>query len=371
MNAPIARLFIGILVLFTLLVAFTSNWAVFDAENLQAKSENKRPLFEAQRIERGKILTVDGETIADSKKKGKGDSLRYVRKYPLGDLFGNPVGYSFISQGQVGLERTEQDVLTGQSNEFVSLLDQVRGQAQAGSDIVTTLNAAAQRVAAEQLAGRPGAVVAIEPSTGAVRVMQSTPGYDPNSIPTDISKFNQDPTAPLVDRPVQSIYPPGSTMKVVTAAAALDSGKVAADEPIDAISGMNFSGVPLANDYGQDFPGETMQDALTNSVNTYFAQVGERVGADTLLEYMRRFGFERDPQVELPDDEKGASGVYNSKGQLVDSGFDIARVAIGQGGEEGQVLASPMQMAEVAATIANGGTLMKPTLIQQIKDPDG
>ena len=108
MNAPIVRLFIGVLVLFALLVGFTSNWAVFDADELAAKSQNKRPLFEAQQIERGKILTADGEVIAESKPKGKGDQLRYVRRYPLGSLFGNPVGYSFLTEGQTGLEQTQQ-----------------------------------------------------------------------------------------------------------------------------------------------------------------------------------------------------------------------------------------------------------------------
>lgn len=377
MNAPISRLFLGFLILFALLVGFTSKWSVFDAEELQAKTENKRPLFEAQQIARGRIISSDGEVIAESTPKGKGDSLRYVRRYPLGSLFGNPVGYSFLTQGTNGLEREEQDVLTGEENEFVSLLDQIRGRTQEGSDIVTTLDAGAQRNATDLLSaqGSPGAVVALVPSTGAVRVMASTPGFDPNSVPTDIDKLNAADPPVIPNRTTQSPYPPGSTMKVVTAAAALESGAVAADEPIDAPSGIDISGTPLANDFDQDFPGETMEDALTNSVNTYFAQVGERVGAETMLEYMRRFGFEEDPQVEIPDDQKVASGVFrlksNGERQLVESGFDVGRVAIGQGGEEGQLLATPFQMAEVAATIANGGELMRPTLIEQVKDPDG
>ena len=367
MNEPITRLFLASLVLFALLVGFTSNWSVFDAEDLQAKTENKRPLFEAQQIERGRILTSDGQVIADSKQKGKGDSLRYIRTYPQGSLYGNPVGYSFITQGATGLERSEQEVLTGDENEFVSLLDQIRGQQREGSDIVTTLDSGAQQLATDQLAGQgsPGAVVAIVPDTGAVRVMASTPGFDPNQIPEDNASLQQQGTsAGLFDRAIQGTYPPGSTMKVVTAAAALDSGEVAADEPIDSPSGLEISGVPLANDFDQDFPGETMEDALTKSVNTYFAQVGERVGPDTLLEYMKRFGFEKDPQVELPDDQKAPSGVFTlgKKGGLVESGFDVGRVAIGQGGAEGQLLATPFQMAEVAATVANGGKLMQPTL---------
>lgn len=378
MNTPITRLYVGVLVLFALLVGFTSNWAVFDAEELQAENENKRTLLEAQQIERGKILTVDGETIATSTEKGQGEALRYVRDYPQGSLFGNPIGYSFITQGNSGFELSENDTLVGIENEFVSLLDQVRGQAQEGSDIVTTLDGGAQRLATDLLAGQgsPGAVVAIEPSTGAVRVAASTPGYDPNEIPANIDQLNaDDENSPLLDRTVQSTYPPGSTMKVVTAAAALDSGEFTPDTVLNADSPQVFSGVELANAGNEPFGDITMETALTNSVNTYWAQVGEELGPETLVEYMKRFGFYKDPEVELPNDQMAPSGVYqlqrDDSSELVEDGFDIARVAIGQGGEEGQLLATPMQMAEVAATVANGGTLMRPTLVQEVRDPDG
>ena len=373
MNVPIRRLMAAVLILFALLVWFTSKWSVFDAEDLQAKTENKRPLFEAQQIKRGKITTSDGQVIANSVKEGKNESIQYVRRYPMGELFGNPIGYSFITQGNSGFEQSENSVLTGDDNEFTTLLDQIRGRSQEGSDITTTLDAGAQQVAMDQLSAQesPGSVVAIEPQTGAVRVMASTPGYDPNAIPDDIGDITKADPPKLFNRGLQSVRPPGSTFKVVTAAAALDSGAVSADEPIDSPATMDFSGVPLANDDHTDYPGLTMENALTHSVNTYFAQVGERVGADTLLEYMRRFGFEKDPEVQMPDDQMAASGIFNSKGKLVDDGFDIARVAIGQGGEEGQILATTMQMGEVAATVANGGKLMKPTLVQQVTDPDG
>lgn len=373
MNTPIFRIFAGLLVLLALLVWFTSKWSVFEADELEAQVENKRPLFEAQQIERGKILTADGDVIAESIKEGKNEAIQYVRRYPQGSLYGNPIGYSFITQGNSGFERSENATLTGEDNEFTSILDQIRGQQREGSNIVTTLDAGAQQIAMDQLSAQesPGSVVAIEPQTGAVRVMASTPGFDPNQIPDQIGELSKQEPPSLFNRALQSVRPPGSTFKVVTAAAALDSGAVSADEPIDSPATMEFSGVPLDNDDHTDYPGLTMEGALTNSVNTYFAQVGERVGADTLLDYMRKFGFEKDPEVQMPDDQMAASGVFNSKGKLVDDGFDIARVAIGQGGEEGQVLASTMQMAEVAATVANGGKLMKPTLIQQVTDPDG
>ncbi|KAB2859145.1 MAG: penicillin-binding protein 2, partial [Bauldia sp.] len=117
MNVPIRRLLAVVLVLFALLVGFTSNWAVFDATELEAKVENKRPLFEAQQIKRGRILTADGQVIANSSKEGDDESYQYVRRYPLGSLFGNPIGYSFITQGTSGFERAENARLTGEENE--------------------------------------------------------------------------------------------------------------------------------------------------------------------------------------------------------------------------------------------------------------
>lgn len=377
MNVPIRRLLAVVLLLFALLVAFTSNWSVFDAEELEAKTENKRPLFEAQQIKRGKITTADGQVIANSKKTGENESFQYVRRYPMGSLFGNPIGYSFITQGTSGFERSENATLTGEENEFVSIIDQIRGQQRQGSDIVTTLDASAQQLATDQLeaTGRPGAVVAIEPSTGAVRVMASTPGYDPNTVPDDQDQLNTADPSVLTNRAIQDAYPPGSTFKVVTAAAALDSGAATPDTILSGASPQEFSGVDLANAGGEQFGDIDMRTALTESVNTYFAQLGEDVGAETLLDYMDRFGFGSDPEVQLPDDQKTPSGIFvpTDKGtyKQVDSDFDLARVAIGQGGEEGQVLATVTQMAEVAATVANDGKLMKPTFVQQVVDPDG
>jgi peptidoglycan glycosyltransferase len=376
-NVPIRRLLAVVLLLFALLVGFTSQWSVFDADDLEAKTENKRPLFEAQQIKRGKITTADGEVIANSTKTGENESFQYVRRYPQGSLFGNPIGYSFITQGTSGFERAENATLTGEENEFVSILDQIRGQQREGSDIVTTLDASAQQLATDQLeaTGRPGAVVAMDPSTGAIRVMASTPGYDPNTVPEDQDKLNKADPSVLTNRAIQSLYPPGSTFKVVTAAAALDSGAATPDTVLSGATPQTFSGVPLSNAGGEPFGDIDMRTALTHSVNTYFAQLGEDVGADTLLEYMDRFGFGSDPEVQLPDDQKAASGIFVVGGKAgfkqVDEGFDLARVAIGQGGQEGEVRASVTQMAEVAATIANGGKLMKPTLVEKVVDPDG
>jgi peptidoglycan glycosyltransferase len=377
-NTQIVRLYGFVLVLFVFLVAFTSRWAVLDAEDLEDEPDNRRPLIEEQRIERGTITTSDGTLIAESVRAGGGV---FVRQYPeAAALFGHPMGYSFVDIGRTGIESSENDLLSGEQNEFASIIDEITNDQRQGNDITLTLDAGAQQVAMQSLQSAlsstgsvGGSVVAIEPDTGAVRVMASIPNFDPEAV-ADESTFEQlseDEDAPLLNRSTQSTYQPGSTMKVVTAVAALDSGEFEPDTTLEANSGVEISGVPLANSGGQDFGTIDMTTALTNSVNTYWAQVGEQLGTDTMVEYMKRFGFYSDPELNYPDNQMRASGPYNSDGRLVEEGFDVGRVAIGQGGAEGQLLATPTQMAEVAAAVANGGKLMKPTFLESATDPDG
>ena len=174
MNRQIVKLFAFIVVLFGVLVGFTSYWSVFDAKALKEEEANKRPLLEQQQIRRGRILAADGTVIAKSVGKGKGDSLRFVRRYPEGELFGHPIGYSFVRQGDSEFEQFHNDRLVGEESEFSSILDELRGRTQEGDDIVTNLDPEAQRVALSDLeAAGFGAVVALEPSTGAVKVMAS------------------------------------------------------------------------------------------------------------------------------------------------------------------------------------------------------
>jgi len=381
MNAQIVRLFVFILILFGGLVYFTSRWAVLEADDLKANADNRRPLIEEQQIKRGTITSADGVLIAESQGAGGGPQRVFVRNYPQGQLFGNPVGYSFIEAGRTGIELSENDLLSGVENEFVSLIDELLNKTREGTDITLTMDAGAQQVALDALqsalsssgAEGGGSVVAIEPDTGAVKVMASVPGFDPNEVDVEetLNTLNKDPSAPLFNRPTQAKYQPGSTMKVVTAVAALDSGQFETSSVLNASSPKTISGAPLSNSGNAQFGDIDMTTALTQSVNTYWAQVGEQLGAGTMVEYMERFGFYADPKLNYPDDRMIASGPTNSDGKLVRDGFDVGRVAIGQGGEEGQLLATPLQMAQVAGTVANGGTLMEPTFLQGATDPDG
>jgi penicillin-binding protein A len=369
-NRQIVKLFGLIVVLFAVLVAFTSYWSVFDAQALKDKEANKRPLLEQQQIKRGRILAADGTVLARSVPKGHGAGLRYVRRYPEGSLYGHPLGYSFVRQGDSEFEKYHDDELVGNESELGSILDQLRGRRQEGNDVVTNIEPEAQRVALADLeeAGF-GAVVAIEPSSGRVKVLASNPPYDPNRIPYDLTKLNKNELeAPLVDRATQGEFPPGSTFKVVTAAAGLDSGTITPETAIDAPGTLDVQGLPLQNDFNEDFGPITLDTALTNSVNTWFAQLGEQVGEETLFEYMDRFGFNSTPAIDLPEDQVTRSGIYEED-KLLGPGdpIDIARVAIGQE----RLLVTPLQMAEVAAAIANGGSLMKPQIWSRVVDPDG
>jgi peptidoglycan glycosyltransferase len=367
-NGRITNLFGLVVVLFAVLVGFTSYWSVFHAGALEANRANKRPLLEQQRIRRGLIVARDGTALARNKVTGTGAGRFFSRLYPDGSLFPHTVGYNFVSRGNSGLERKYDDDLTGKSNEFATILDELRGKKQEGHDLTTALDPAGQRVALAGLAGRPGSVVAIEPQTGLVRVMASVPGFDLNSVTDSFARLVRAPDAPLLDRAAQSGYPPGSTFKVVTAAAAIDSGRFTPNSFLSGKSPRVIGGVPLSNFSNEQFGDIPLTTALTHSVNTVWAQVGEKLGKSLMYKYMTRFGFDHKPAIDLPSDELRASGVY-SNGRLLtpSNAIDIGRVAIGQ--ERLQV--TPLQMAMVAAAIANGGRLMRPHLVEKVTDAVG
>lgn len=367
MNRSIVHLFLLFTMLFAVLVAFTSRWSVLEAESLEDNSANRRPLLEQQRIPRGLILARDGTVAADSRRLGNRETRRYVRRYPTDSLFSHSVGYSFIDRGQSGLEQFYNDELVGQGNELATIVDELSG-AQEGDNLRTTLDPEAQEVARQALGGRRGSVVALEPDTGRVRAMVSLPDFDPNSIPERFNELNADASSPLFNRATQARYPPGSTFKAITAAAALDSGEFT---PQSTVSGQNnkpISAVPLENFEGADFGQVTLTEALTKSINTAWAEVGERLGDSTMLRYMRRFGFGTEPPIDLPRNQLAASGIYGEDGLLdASDDIDIGRVSIGQ--ERLQV--TPLQMAMVASAIGNEGTLMAPMFADRTIAPDG
>jgi peptidoglycan glycosyltransferase len=366
MFAPIYRLFVVVVVLFGALVFATSWWTVFGADPLRDNPANRRALLEQARIKRGLIEAADGTVLARSVKRSDGT---FTRRYPQGTLLSHAVGYSFIRFGQAGLERSRNGALTGDRDDITSIVDELRGKRQEGDDVITTLDPRAQRAAIDALGGQKGAVVALDPKSGAVKVMASVPQYDPNEIPDIFGRLNKDPDAPLLNRTTQGQYPPGSTFKVVTAVAGIDSGKYSPDSVLNGDSPKTISGAPLSNDGGESFGDIDLTRALTFSVNTVWAQVAEGVGQRTMAKYMERFGFYARPPLDYPAGQRYVSGVFTSRGltPVTSNQVDIGRVGIGQGG----LLATPLQMAMVAGAVANKGELVKPHLTDRIVDPDG
>jgi peptidoglycan glycosyltransferase len=361
-NAQIVRLFGLVVVLFALLIVWTTRWTVIDASALNTNPLNSRALIAQLRIKRGRILAANGSVLARSVPRGGGT---WGRTYPQGSLFAQPVGYANVAQGSAaGLERFRSPELKGIQTGLSSVFGPLGGTQQVGDDVYTALDPKAQAVAKQALAGQAGSVVAINPQNGAVLAMYSNPTYDDNHYNAACSDSCQ------LNRATQGGYPPGSTFKVVTAAAAIDSGKYTPNSVVNGKSPVTISGVPLNNDNNQAFGPIDLTTALTYSVNTVWAQVAEALGRSTMTKYMKRFGFYSKPPIDLPRDEMRSSYPVDSKGHAfppASPNEDIGRIAIGQGGLE----VTPLQMAMVASAVANGGRLMKPHLMTQAVDQTG
>ncbi|HEY2653565.1 MAG TPA: penicillin-binding protein 2 [Solirubrobacteraceae bacterium] len=361
MSAQITKVFVVIVALFGLLLVFTTRWTVIDATKLTNNPLNARTLIDEMKIKRGEIVADNGEVLA---KSVPGPQQTWNRSYPSGPLFAQAVGYSIPARGEAaGLELSASSFLRGVQTGLSSIFGQLT-PTRVGDDVHTTLDPKAQQAAAQALGGRPGSVVALDPRTGAVLVMYSNPSYDNNN------PEKPGPGASLFNRATQAEYAPGSTFKVVTAAAALDTGLYTPNSTINGNSPLTVSGVPLQNDGNQSWGPQTLTTALTYSINTIFAQVAEHVGRNTLADYMKRFGFYSKPPLDYPPAQLRSSNVFSYTGKLLPPAspdWDVGRIGIGEGG----VTVTPLQMAMVAAAVANGGKLMTPHLVDRVVNSDG
>jgi peptidoglycan glycosyltransferase len=360
-TSQIVRLFGLIMVLFALLIFFTTRWTVIEASKLDNSSLNHLTLIQELKIKRGRILADDGAVLARSVPAGGGT---WKRTYPTGSLFAQPIGYSNLGQGSAaGLELSDGSYTRGLQTGLNSIFGQLSPH-RVGDDVYTTLDPKAQRVAVQQLAGQAGSVVALDPRTGAVKVMYANPSYDDNNPKAggaSVSNFN---------RSTQSFDPPGSTFKVVTAAAAIDSGAYTPSSTVNGNSPITISGVPLSNDNNQSWGPVDLTTALTYSINTVWAQVAEHLGRPTMTNYMQRFGFYARPPLDYPPGELNISRPFSPAGKAYPPGSpkeDIGRIGIGQGG----LVVTPLQMAMVAGAVANGGRLMVPHMTARVVNSDG
>jgi penicillin-binding protein A len=304
----------------------------------------------------------------------------YFRRYPTGPLFAHVVGYSTQTKNQTGLEQSYNDFLTASNANldtvFHSTLDRLKGSTITGNNLILSLRPGVQALAHRLLQGNCGAVVALNPTTGAILTMVSSPSYNPNLIESHFGQIRPlGDCGPLLDRATSGGYVPGSSFKVVTATAALDTGKFTPNSQfydpgycIEYGKEVRNAGNPEAP---ETFGNVTLFQGLQHSINSVFCNVGKAIGAGTILQYMKRFGFYSKPPIELPDSELLASGLYNN-GKLFwpkhpEFQVDPGRLAFGQE----RLRVTPLQMAMVAATVANHGVEMKPYLVQRVVSPSG
>jgi penicillin-binding protein A len=385
-NRQITRVAVVALVLLSALIVATTYWQSWAAASLADRQDNAIQRVAQFQIKRGQIYAADGRTVLARRiaRKVQGKTL-YFRRYPYGGLFSHVVGYSTQVRSRAGLERSMNDYLTASNANLSTVLDRtfdrLRGGTIEGNDLILTLRPGAQRLAYQQLAGRCGSVVALEPKTGRVLVMASSPTYDPNLMERSggyakILKTRApcSSPSPLVNRATFGQYIPGSTFKVVTASAALDTGRFTPESSFVDPGYCEEYGRKVTNYSDQSGPEVfgrvSFVQALVNSINSVFCNVGKEMGPKPIVDYMKRYGFYSVPPLETPINERRPSGLY-SKGKLFEpenSGqVDPGRLAFGQ--ERLQV--TPLQMAMVAGGVANKGVVMEPFVVQKIRAPGG
>jgi len=366
-NASIRRTALVASVLFLALLVNVSVVQLWRQASLSADNRNRRVLDAEFAQNRGAILAGDTPIATTTPVK---DRFLYQRSYPQGSLYATVTGWYAYDFGRSGLEAKYSTELAGtaSSQTLDRLVDMFTGATPVGATIQTTIVPKLQQVATQQLGTKKGAVVAIDPKTGAILAMVSTPTYDPNTLAThDLAaaraawtSLNADPSRPLSDRGTREIYPPGSTFKLVTTAAALESG-MAADTLIDTPSQLKLpnSSSVLGNESSACGNGQqTIDRALQLSCNTAFANLGAMLGADKIRAQAEKFGFNSTPMTDInaaksqfPTQLDAAQTMLSSIGQ-----FDVA--------------ASPLQMAMVVSAICNDGVLKTPYLVSEVRSPD-
>jgi penicillin-binding protein A len=373
-NGPIRKVAAGCMLLVFLLLANITYVQAIRADELNSRSDNRRVLLDEYAKERGPILVGD-EPVALSVETD--DEFAYLRQYPVTLVYAPATGYYSSVFGRSAVERSENDILSGNDDRLFArrLVDLVTNREQRGGTVKLTLNPAAQQAAYDALGDNKGAVVALDPRTGAILAMVSKPSYDPNPLASHSVEEQQaawqvlqeDPEKPTLNRAIAQTLPPGSVFKIVTAAAALESGRYEPDSliPGPAEYDLPQSTVDLPNQSGEPCgsgPDEltTLTNALRVSCNTAFAYLGNDLGDDALREQAERFGYNSEPLTD--EDLNAATSIFPAE-------LDAPQTALAAIGQF-DVRATPLQIAMVSAGIANDGTVMNPYLIEELRDPD-
>ncbi len=339
---------------------------VVQAQNYRQKPNNNHTIAKSAYVQRGAIITSDGQTLAESVQQDDGT---YTRVYPNGSVAAHTIGYISTRYGATGVEARMNDALRGSANysNWNSALYSLAGVQTPGASVVLTLNYQMQRAAEAALDGYRGAIVVLNPSTGAVLAKASNPTYDLTDIGAVIAA-EDDGSSPLVDRTTQ-LYTPGSTFKIITLAAALDTNTAQLDSVYNAPASIDIGGQVVTNDHDAEYGEIDLRTAFALSANTVFGQLGGQVGSNNLVRYANGFGYGK----ALGQDFACTASLMPDPAEMTE--WETAWSACGQPVGEHQSPAGPqttiMQNAVMAAAIANHGTVMNPYVVDHVLSPEG
>lgn len=368
LSRRLVRTSVVISLLMTALIVNLTWIQVLQADTLAAHPANTRGLAREIRSPRGAILTADGEILASSSAREGGI---YTREYPQGTLAAHVVGYYSTTYGRSGIEAASNDALTGRREfrTFQDALESAAGLPVPGNDVVLTIDADVQRAAQSALEGNRGACVAIDPATGAVLALASSPAYDPASIDESWDELSSAGSAPLFNRAALSLYPPGSTFKIVTLTGALGAGIATPQTTYPGPATIEIGNAPVTNYGGAGYGEVDLAKATASSINTVFAQLASDLGARDLVAQSKRFGFGSSTRLEIPS----AVSLMPDPDEMTE--WETAWAGVGQPVGEHESPPGPqttaLQMALVAAGIANEGTVMQPHLVARVTDEAG
>ncbi|GAA2821711.1 penicillin-binding protein 2 [Saccharopolyspora taberi] len=368
MNKPLRRVALAMMVMVVLLMGNATYVQVIRADELRDNPLNSRTIYDEYSRQRGQII-AGGESVANSVETQ--DNLKYLRTYPSGPMYAPVTGYYSFVYGSNGVERAQGSVLNGTDDSlaFDRLSDMITGRQPRGGDVELTIDPAMQKVAYEELTskGYQGSVVALDPKTGAILAMANAPSYDPGKLATHDNEqaqaawneFSAAEGNPMTNRAVSEIYPPGSTFKLITTAAALQNGYNANSTVTDAPSiTLPGTSTQLPNYGGSTCKGNTLTKALAHSCNTAFAEIAGKLGADKMRETAAAFGFGSDINMPMRV-AKSDMGPMADAPSLYQSGIGQRDVRV-----------TPMENAMMVAALANDGKLMKPELVKRTTAPD-
>lgn len=357
--------------MFALLVASLTFIMVIDANNIKAMPGNNHTLMKEAESQRGTISTYDGTILAESVQQEDGS---YERVYPAGDLATHVVGYYSMQYGSSGIEASMNDSLRGTENyaSWTDVINSLAGVSQPGNDVTLTLNSKVQKAAQDAIAGYKGACVVIDPTTGAVLGMASSPTYDAANVGAVMeasSSAGSAGSSELLNRATQALYAPGSTFKIVSLTAALEDGVATESTVYDSPAELDIGNAPVTNFNDRDWGEVSLARAFEVSSNTVFGQVGVELGSQRLVEASNRFGFDKELKFDLPV----AESLMPDPEEMTT--WETAWAAAGEPVGEHESPAGPqatvLEMALVGCGIANGGTVLNPYLVEGVYNANG